>query len=136
MQLLQLMGAALGRVTVPLKLPIGRDPPIRGTSCFYLHDHAYHVRGSASAGASLAPWALASFQARCHLFRGAGRGLRPGWQAGYTIHSFGAGVLRIFVAPHVWLDHPSAFPCPLLPCSSSLSLQPFLQLSDGSAASW
>lgn len=47
MQLLQLMGAALGRVTVPLKLPIGRDPPIRGTSCFYLHDHAYHVRGSA-----------------------------------------------------------------------------------------
>lgn len=47
MQLLQLMGAALGRVTVPRKLPIGRDPPIRGTSCFYLHDHAYHVWGSA-----------------------------------------------------------------------------------------
>lgn len=47
MQLLQLMGAALGRVTVPRKLPIGREPPIRGTSCFYLHDHAYHVWGSA-----------------------------------------------------------------------------------------
>lgn len=51
--------------------------------------------------------------------RGGGGGLRPGWQPGCTIHSCRADVLRIFVALHVWQDHP-ALPCPV-PSSLPLS---------------
>lgn len=110
-----------------------RDPP--RDAALILRSHASYVRGSAQSAEEVsAPLGAHIISGLVQFVPCGGWGLRPDWQPGCTIHSSEAGVLRIFVALHVWLDHP-ALPSPAPSCSPHLIISASLQSPDVSAAS-